>query len=685
MRRFVFGFLFCFVVLHADEGMWTFNNFPSATVGQKYGFTPTQAWLDHVERSSVRLVGMCSGSLVSAGGLVLTNHHCASGCLQENSTAGKDYIQQGFLASSEAVEPKCPGLEINTLSSIGDVTDRVHDATNSKSGKAFTDAQNAEISRIDKECQTDPKTRCDVVSLYNGGVFNLYRYHRYQDVRLVFAPETAAAFFGGDPDNFNFPRYDLDVSFMRIYENDKPAQVADHFRWNEAGPRDNSLVFVSGSPGRTSRLLTVAQLEFTRDEMFPSIIERLGELRGTLTQFGREGAEQKRIARDDLFGVENSLKAIRGEAAALRDPGFFGSKVSAERELRRQIAVDPAKARLYGNAWDAIAGAEALNRRLYFPSNLIERGQGFTSDLFGIARDLVRAAAERPKPNDQRLPGFTDSALPALTHKLFSPAPIYPQLEELNLTFSLTKLREMLGADDPIVRKVLGKDSPETLAHKLVSGSKLQDVAERKQLWEGGADAIAKSDDPMIRLAALIDPDARAIRKEVEEKVTGPIQKNSALIAKATFDMKGKNTYPDATLSPRLSFGAVKGWEENGVAVKPFTTFAGAFDRATGQDPYKLPDSWLKAKEKLNLATPFDFVSTNDIIGGNSGSPVIDRDGAVVGLIFDGNIHSLGGDFGFDPATNRAVAVTTTAITEALDKIYGARRIVQELKGQPPK
>ncbi|MDQ6663041.1 MAG: S46 family peptidase [Acidobacteriota bacterium] len=682
MRTFIFALAFCCMLLHADEGMWTFNNFPSAEVGQKYGFTPTQAWLDHVERSSVRLVGMCSGSLVSASGLVMTNHHCASYCLQQNSTAGKDYIQQGFLASTEAAEPKCPALEINTLTSIGDVTDRVHGATKGKSDKAFTDAQNAEISRIDKECQTDAQTRCDVVSLYNGGVFNLYRYHRYQDVRLVFAPETEAAFFGGDPDNFNFPRYDLDVSFMRIYEDGKPARVTDHFRWNEAGPRDNSLVFVSGSPGRTSRLLTVSQLEFMRDENYPTLIETLAELRGTLTQFSREGEEQKRIARDELFGVENSLKAIRGEAAALRDPGFFGGKVSAERELRRQIAADSAKTQLYGNAWDAIASAESINKRMHFRFTLVEGGQGFTSDLFSIARNLVRAAVERPKPNDRRLPGFTDSSLPALSHRLFSPAPIYPQLEELRLTFSLTKLREMLGADDPIVRKVLGKDSPETLAHKLVSGSKLQDLAERKRLWEGGSDAIAKSGDPMIRMAALIDPDARDIRKEFEEKVTGPIQKNSALIAQATFQVKGKNTYPDATGSPRLSFGAVKGWEENGVAVKPFTMFEGAFDRATGQDPYKLPDRWLKAKDKLNLATPFDFVSTNDIIGGNSGSPVIDQDGAVVGLIFDGNIHSLGGEFGFDPATNRAVAVTTTAITEALDKIYGAGRIVQELRAR---
>jgi hypothetical protein len=682
MVRFAVALLLTFPLLHADEGMWTFNHFPSAAVGKAYGFTPSQSWLDHVQRASVRLVNLCSGSLVSPNGLVMTNHHCASFCLQQNSTAGKDYIKDGFVASTEAAEAKCPALEINTLTSIGDVTERVQKAARGKSGKEFNDAQNAEISHIEKECQTDDKIRCDVVSLYRGGAFDLYRYKRYQDVRLVFAPETAAAFFGGDPDNFNFPRYDLDVSFMRLYEDGKPAKVPDHFRWNEAGPRENSLVFVSGSPGQTQRLLTVSQLEFQRDVQLPELIANLSELRGTLTQFGREGAEQKRVSRDDLFSVENSLKAISGEQEALVDKSFFASKVTDEQDLRRQIAADPKKSELYGKAWDEVSSAQTARKRLFHPYFYVEMGQGFSSDLFNIARDLVRAAEERPKPNDKRLPGYTDSALPALTAELFSPAPIYPQFEELKLTFSLTKLREKLGADDPIVHKILGKDSPETLAHKLVSGSKLADVAERKRLYEGGRAALAKSDDAMIRIAQLIDPDAREVRKQYEDSVTGPTRKNAELIAKAVFEVRGSNTYPDATSSPRLSFGAVKGWMENGKPVNPFTTFGGAFERATGEDPYALPDSWIKAKSKLNLATPFNFVSTCDIIGGNSGSPEIDQEGSVVGLIFDGNIHSLGGAFGFDPATNRAVAVTTNALTEALDKIYGAQRIVKELRSK---
>jgi hypothetical protein len=665
----------------AEEGMWTYDNFPSQVVAQKYGFAPTQDWLDHVRLSSLRLAGGCSGSFVSASALVMTNHHCAAECIQQLSTAKRDYIAGGFLARTAPEEQKCPDIELNTLTSIEDVTERVVKATAGLSGEAFNNAQKAEISRIEQSCGADTKTRCDVVSLYRGGRYNLYRYKRYQDVRLVFAPEFQSAFFGGDPDNFNFPRYDLDVSFLRAYENGKPAQVKDYLKWNAKGVTENELVFVSGNPGSTQRLLTVSQLEFLRDVAFPMRLRLYAEYRGTLTQFAKQGSEQKRISQEELFGIENTYKAINGEEEALLDKNFFAQKVSEEEALFRQVLADPAKVDLDGTAWREIAKAQVANKQIYKPYFFVERGNGFSGELFGIARRLVRGSEERSKPNEKRLKEYTEASLPRLTQQLFSTAPIYKELEEVNLTFSLTKLREYLGADHAIVRKVLGKDSPEALAKKVISGSKLFDVAYRKKLWEGGTQVVLASQDPMIELALLIDPEARALRKQYEDTVEAPEKKNGALIAKALFALKGTSTYPDATFSLRLSYGAVKGYQENGQTVKPFTTMGGAFERATGQDPFALPASWLAAQKRLDLTTPFNFVSTTDIIGGNSGSPVINSKGEAVGLIFDGNIQSLGGAFGFDPSVNRSVAVTTNALTEALGKIYGADRIVKELQG----
>ncbi|MBC7883602.1 MAG: S46 family peptidase [Anaerolineae bacterium] len=665
----------------AEEGMWTYDNFPSQAVAQKYGFKPTQDWLDHVRLSSVRLAGGCSGSFVSPSALVMTNHHCASDCIQQLSTAKRDFIVSGFLARTAPEEQKCPDIELNTLTNIEDVTARVTKAVAGLSGKDFNDAKKAEISRIEQSCGADTKIRCDVVTLYQGGRYNLYRYKRYQDVRLVFAPEFPIAFFGGDPDNFNFPRYDLDVSFLRAYENGKPAQVKDYLKWNAQGASENELVFVSGNPGSTQRLLTISQLEFLRDVSIPTRLKLYAELRGIYTQFGKQGLEQKRISQEPLFGIENSFKALNGEEEALLDKSFFAQKVAEEQALVTQMINDPAKLALYGNAWGEIAKAQVAYKQIYKPYFFIERRNGFSSELFKIARNLVRGGEERGKPNGKRLSEFTEASLPRLTQQLFSSAPIYKELEEVDLTFALTKLRENLGVDHPDVLKVLGKDSPETLAKKVIAGSKLFDIAYRKKLWEGGNQAVLASQDPMIKLALLVDPEARALRKQYEDTVEAPEKKNGALIAKLLFAIKGTSTYPDATFSLRLSYGTVKGYQENGQMVKPFTTMGGAFDRATGQDPFALPASWLAAKNRLDLSTPFNFVSTTDIIGGNSGSPVINSKGEAVGLIFDGNIQSLGGAFGFDPRVNRSVAVTTNALTEALGKIYRADRIVKELQG----
>jgi hypothetical protein len=662
--------------------MWTFDNFPSQKVEQRYGFRPTQAWLDHVRLSSARLAQGCSASFVSGQGLVMTNHHCAHACIEQLSTGQRDHVKDGFYARVQADEPRCPALEVNQLVEITDVTARMNRATAGKEGAAYGEAQRAEIARAEKECQTSDRLRCEVVTLYQGGVYDLYKYRRYQDVRLVFAPEFAVAFFGGDPDNFMFPRYDLDVAFLRVYEGGQPARMEDFFRWSPQGAREGELTFVSGNPGGTSRQLTVAQLEYARDVALPEALVRLAELRGRLAEYRRRGAEEARHSNTDLFYVENSFKALRGRLEALQDKTFFASKVAAEQQLRTSLAKDPARAKRYLPAFDAIARAEDDLKQIRRPLNQLERGQAFSGDLFRIARQLVRGAEERPKPNEQRLREFRESALPALTQSLFSPAPIYPEFQKFQLAFSLEKLREVLGADDPAVKKVLGQASPEELADRLVSGTKLADVGYRRRLWEGGKAAVASAaqDDPMLALALRIDPDARALRKRYEDGIEAPTKRASELIARARFETEGTSTYPDATFTPRLSYGAVKGYQENGHEVKPVTTFAGAFDRATGREPYALPRSWLDAKGRLDRQTPFDVATTNDIIGGNSGSPVVDREARIVGLVFDGNIQSLGGDYGFDEAQNRAVSVHSAAILEALSKIYGAERLVQELR-----
>jgi hypothetical protein len=666
--------------LAADEGMWTYNHFPSEKVGAAYGFTPTQEWLDHVRLSSVRLAQGCSGSIVSADGLVMTNHHCAHMCIEQLSSARKDFVKSGFYATAPKDEVKCPELEVNQLVTITDVSARLNQATAGLQDKAFNDALKAEMARIEKECATSDELRCDVVTLYHGGRYDLYTYKRYQDVRLVFAPEFDVAFFGGDPDNFMFPRYDLDVSFLRIYQGGQPAKMEHFLAWSPHGVRDGDLTFTSGHPGRTSRLFTVAELQYQRDVGIPAKLLRLAEARGILTEFQLRGPEQKRISNAMLFYVENSYKAYRGEWEALSAEDFLGRKFMYQEELRQRVMADPKLAGEYGGAWDAIEAAMQRLRQIRKPYVHLEQGLGFWSELFPIARMLVRAAEELPKPNDQRLREWSDSQLPAIKQALFSEAPIHPELEITTLAFGLTKLREDLGPDHPAVKAVFGLKSPRDLATELINGTKLRDGKLRKALFEGGQAAIEASQDPLIRFARLVDPEARAIRKLFEDEVEAVLSRNSEKIAKAQFAIQGMDTYPDATFTLRLSFGSVKGWLEGGAMVNPLTTFAGAFARHTGSEPFALPQSWLMARDKLDLDTPFNFCSTNDIVGGNSGSPVVNREAQVVGLVFDGNIWSLGGDFGFDPSNNRMVAVHSQALIEALARIYHADRLVKELR-----
>ena len=665
----------------ANEGMWTYDNFPAETVKKQYGFKPNKEWLNHAQLSSVRLAEGCSGSFVSENGLILTNHHCAHSCIEQLSTAQKDYVASGFYAEKIENEIKCPEIEVNQLVKIENVTQRLTKATQGLKDKEFNETQKSEMSKIEKECLGKSDIiRCDVVSLYHGGLYHLYKYRRFQDVRLVFAPEFAIAFFGGDPDNFMFPRYDYDLSFLRIYENNKPAKINHYFRWSSGDLKDGDLTFVSGHPGGSDRLLTVAQLEFQKDFHLMKKLNYLSELRGMLTEFQNRSLEEKRISNAKLFFVENSLKAWKGRYESLVDKTFFTQKIKAESKFRKKINANPNWKKLYGGAWEAISKAQMEYRNIYALHQMVEVGLGLSSDLFYIARDLVRGTVELSKPNEKRLREFTDSNMPAVKQYLFSEAPIYDSLEIAKLTFSLTKLREELGPDHAFVKKVFGSHSPADIASDLVRKTKLKDLKLRHQLFDGGLAAVEASTDPMIQFARLIDPMAREVRKNYEDHIESILKKNSELIAKAQFAVFGTKTYPDATFTLRLSYGQVKGYKENGKMIKPITNVGGVFDRHTGSDPFALPDSWLKAKGRLDLKTGMNFCSTNDIIGGNSGSPVINKSAEVVGLIFDGNIQSLGGDYGFDPTVNRAVAVHSGVILHALDNIYHARRLIEELQ-----
>ena len=667
----------------ADEGMWTFNNVPKAEIKKRYGFDVTDEWMKKVQLASVRFNNGGSGSFVSADGLVLTNHHIASDTLQKISTPEKDYNAEGFYARTPAQEPKAPDLELNQLISIEDVTDRVTGTV--KPGMSPTDAnaaRRAAIANIEKESTEKTGLRSDVVTLYQGGQYNLYRYKKYTDVRLVFAPEFSIAFFGGDPDNFTYPRYDLDMALFRVYENDKPIKVENYFKWSRTGAKDGELVFVPGNPGSTERLDTVAHLEYLRDAGLPFVIKLLNREHEALAKYRSLGEEQARRAQEDFFGIENSLKALRGEYEGLQDKSLIAKKAKAEEALRRTVVSDPKKQKDYGDAWDNVAKGRQSLKSYYRESSLLENGAGFNSDLFSMARTLVRLAAESAKPNAERLPEYTDARQASLKLNLYSPAPIYDDFENVKLADSLAFLRDELGVDSAIVKKALGDKTPEARAAELVGGTKLKDVAYRKQLASGGWKAIEESTDPMIVLARSIDNDARTVRKRYETEVQANERANYAKIARALFDIQGTKLYPDATFTLRLSYGAVKGYEENGKRIPAFTTFAGLYRRAAehgNKFPFELTKRWLDKKLALNLNTPFNFVSDNDITGGNSGSPVINKNAELVGLIFDGNIQSLVGDFVFDETQNRSVSVDSRAMIEALRKVYGANEAADEL------
>ena len=663
----------------AEEGMWTFDAFPADRVRQQYGWAPDQAWLDNVRSAAVRLTGGCSASFVSPNGLVLTNHHCVVECVQDRSTAQNDLVRNGFTAATRQEEVQCPGQQAEVVTAIEDVTREVQSAIGSATGAALARARDAAIAQIESRSCIDAATqRCQVVTLYGGGQYKLYRYRKYSDVRLVFAPEFQAAFFGGDPDNFNFPRYALDVGFLRVYENGRPAATPHFLRWNPRAPEPGEQTFVVGNPGSTQRLFTQSQFDLRRNVTFPTLVPLWSEYRGRLIAAMQGDPERMRTGTDTLFGNENSFKVYTGQWQALRDPEFSGRLAAAERELRQRAAADPS----IGDPWADVERANAAYAEFYPEFLLLENRAGWGSHLYGYAKDLVRAAIERSKPNAERLPGFTDSALPLLEHEIVDEAPVYPWLEELTLAFWLSKTRELLTADDPRVRTLLGRESPEGMARRLVSGTRLADPAFRRQLWAGGLEAIRASDDPMIRLALANEEIGRPLLDRYRAEVDAPITAAQSRLARARFAAYGNTLYPDATFTLRISYGSVQGWNERGRDVPPITRIGGMYARATGSAPFDLPAKWAAAESRVNKQTVLDFTSNNDIIGGNSGSPVVARDGSVIGAAFDGNIHSLGGSYGFASADNRTISVSTAAIQEALRSVYGADALLAELNAR---
>jgi len=666
----------------ADEGMWLYNTFPAEKVQKQYGFLPTQEWLDHLRSSSVRFNNGGSGSFVSADGLAFTNHHVGADCIEKLATSGADYMKAGFYAKSQAEEAKCPDLELNVLVGIEDVTAKVKaGAKKSMSTADVGQAQRSAMSALELDCASSTGLRCDVVTLYSGEVYNLYKYKKYTDVRLVFAPEFAAAFFGGDPDNFTFPRYDLDITFFRIYENGKPVHLDNYLRWSNVGVKEGDLIFVSGHPGRTDRQETVAQIMFLKDVDFPARLANYKRRIDALQKFSAESTENARVAQEDIFGLQNSQKAIGGEYKALQNTAVLLKMHTAEREQEQAYV---AKHAGEPNPWEEISNAVKVNREIYDSLMHVERMRGFTSDLAGYARTLVRVAAEKPKPNGDRLREYRDSALPSLEQALFSTAPVYKSLETVTLTTGLAQLKDALGIDDPAVKAALQGKSPAEAAKALIAGTKLEDVALRKQLYEGGKVAIDASTDPLIVLMRTVDPEAREARKRFDDEVDAVVRRDGATIVRARFAQTGFTQPPDATFTLRLSYGPVKGYEEGGKKVPYCTTFAGAFQHAEehgNKPPYELAPSWIKMKSKLNLQTPLNFVSTADIIGGNSGSPTVNKAGEVVGIIFDGNIQSLALDFYYDDRQARAVSVDSRGIIEALRNIYGANGLADELTG----
>ncbi len=658
-----------------DEGMWLFNDLPVGLLKERYGFEPSREWAEHLMKSSVRFNVGGSASFISSTGLVLTNHHVGSDTLFKLSTPERNIMEVGFLAKTPDQELKAPDLELNQMVNIKDVTTVVKASVmDGMSTEQAVAARRAIIAKIEKEALDESGLKSTVTTLYGGGRYHLYQYKKYTDVRLVWAPETAIAFFGGDADNFEYPRYCLDATIFRVYEDGKPAKIEHFLKWSDNGPVENEVAFVSGNPGRTSRIFTMDALKYQRDLNLPYIMASLRRQEILLQQYALRGKENARRARDELFGVQNSRKARLGMLAGLQDPQVLADKAAAEAKLREVIAADP-KLKLLGSAWDTIA--ETTNKR----ASLLGKGVAINSQLYNIALELVQMAEEDQKPSGERLPEFSDAGRESLLQQLYSEAPIYTDLDQTLLGDSIAKTLEQRGFDDPVCQQILAGKNPADRAAELISGTELLSVEARRKIAAGGIQAINDSKDPMILLAKIINPEVRRIRS-ITDQLDEQDKQAYALIAEAKFATQGTSAYPDATFTLRLAFGPVKGYEQDGHQIPAWTNIGGAFEhekKHEGQTDYKLPESWKKAESRLSRTTPFNFVSTADIIGGNSGSPVVNKAGELVGLIFDGNVQSLSGNYVYTDKQARSVSVHSSAIREALQVVYGADNIVKEL------
>jgi len=689
LKLIVAAILVAFAFSLADEGMWTFDNPPKKLLKEKYGFDITQEWLDHVRLSSVRFNDGGSGSFVSANGLVMTNHHVGAGQLQKMSTPEKDYIKTGFYARTVAEEVKCIDLELNVLTEMENVTAKVMSAIAGKTGGEAMKARRAMLAQLQQESNEKSGLRSDNVTLYNGAEYWIYRYKKFTDVRLVMAPEKQIAFYGGDPDNFTFPRYDVDMCFFRVYENDKPYNAPHFLKWKTAGAADGELVFTSGHPGSTNRQQTYAQIEYSRDYQYPARLTTIKRTIGVLKQYSALGEEQRRRADGMLFGYENTQKAMTGEYQGLLEKNLMAKKQNDEKELLNRINANPELKTKYAWAWDSVSTAMERTKSRF--KELTYRGLG--GALGGRALTIARYAVESKKPNGERLPQFQDAMLKLTLESLYSPAPVYPDLEEVLMADRFQEALDMLGANDPWVMAVLDGKTPEEAAKMYVSGTKLADPAFRKALIEAGEKEISVSTDPMIVLARKIVPIGDEMRTWQDKNVSALIAMSSEATGKARFAVYGKELPPDANFTLRLSYGQVKGYPMNGTIAPSMTTMYGLYDRAhsfANHKDFELPQRFKDGVNKLTLSTPMNFVSTNDIIGGNSGSPVVNAKAELVGLIFDGNIESLPGRFLYSEEKNRAVAVHPGVMIETMRKLYDASALADEIEGviakpEPPK